>query len=307
MEFAVNYSPTLAGLVQEKNLGVDRFKCPAWPDLIAEAESVLPVYIHLPITVGSGAGCPLNDEKRSQLDFTWLAGMLKGSTSPYVNTHLIAHSANFPAINPLDHSKKAVRSVVDAAMRDLEPLINLYGAEKVLVENVVNEYGWLDACALPETLALLIEKTGCGFLFDLSHARLTAELLGMEERSYISAMPLHHLQELHVTGLAVLEGELLELVRSAGDPYGLAAHMAGKKIDHLPMREEDWPVLEWAVNQIFSNKWAEPWIVSFEYGGVGPFWGQITSEKVYIQQIPRMAALIHKQAFDQFANHVENL
>lgn len=292
MEFAVNYSPVLAPLAAAKQVPLDRFKCPAWPDLLAEAQKTLPVYIHFPISIGFGNGSAVNDEKQKPVDMEWLADLLAQTGTPYINTHLVFPAAVFPEIAQDSHSAADVRVVLDSALRDLEGLIHRFGAERVLVENVINEYGWLDLCAFPEVLGQLLDESGCGFLFDLSHARIAASNFGLDAREYSSAMPLDRLRELHITGLRTLEGDLLDLVRDSGDPYGMARTMQGKKIDHLPMESDDWPELGWALGEIASGKWAEPWVVSFEYGGVGPFWEQVTSPEVYLAQLPRMNAMI---------------
>jgi hypothetical protein len=136
-----------------------------------------------------------------------------------------------------------------------------------------------------------LEKSGCGFLFDLSHARLAACNLGMDARAYSSIMPVERIREIHITGLQLLEGELLEMMRRVGDPYGMAQYMAGQFIDHLPMRDEDWVELEWLVGKIQAEQFAAPWVMAYEYGGVGRFWEEVTNREVYLSQIPRMAAL----------------
>lgn len=292
MEFAVNYSPTLANLVRAGQVQIDRFKCPAWPGMLAEASQILPVYIHFPLSIGSGIGCPMNDEKHEPVNLDWLAEMQAQYATPHINTHLITPGEVFPENDSRDHSAAVLRKIVDYALRDLEPLIKRFGAEKVLVENVINERGWMDLCVMPETLSRLLEESGCGFLFDLSHGRLAAANLNLEPRQFISAMPLERMGEMHITGTRVLEGDLLELVRSVGDPYAMIQSMTGRKIDHLPMEADDWVELEWAAGQIKIGAWREPWVASFEYGGVGAFWEQLTSQEIYLEQVPRMGRLL---------------
>lgn len=291
-EFAVNYSPALARLAAEKRVVFDRFKCPAWPDLLAEARQAGPVYIHFPFSVGGGAGYVTNDEKKSALDMEWLADLLAQTGTPYINTHLVSPAALYPGIAQDSRAAADMRRVLDGALRDLEPLIARFGARRVLVENVVNEYGWLDLCAIPETLNRLLEESGCGFLFDLSHARIAAANFQRDARAYAAEMPLAQLRELHITGLQTLEGNLLELVRASGDPFDWAATMRGKLIDHLPMQPADWPELAWGLDEIAAGRWAQPWVAAFEYGGVGPFWEQVTDPAVYLEQLPKMNAMI---------------
>jgi uncharacterized protein len=292
MEFSVNYTPVLAQLVREGRVRLDRFKCPAWPDLLSEASQTLPVYIHFPLLVGHGSGGAYDTETKHPADLDRLADLLEMTGTPYVNTHFIASQRHYPDI-PIDSSRPDhLRRVLDGALRDLEGLVERFGAERVLVENIINEHGWLTASVLPEVLGRLLEESGCGFLFDLSHAQLTAENLNLDSRAYSAALPVEQVREIHVTGLQVLEGALLDLMVAIGDPYGYAADMAGRRIDHLPMTEADWPELAWMLGEITAGRWAAPWVVSYEYGGVGRFWEEVTDREVYLDQLPRMAEMI---------------
>jgi len=293
MEFAVNYTALLAELVRAGQVRVDRFKCPAWPGLLAEARQTLPVYIHFPLGIGRGEGCAFDSETRRPADLARLEDLLALSGTPYVNTHFIAPHDSYPGIAVESTRPDHIRRVLDGALRDLEPLIARFGAGRVLVENIINERGWLTLSVLPEVIGRLLEETGCNFLFDLSHARLAAANLGVDPRAYAAAMPVERIREVHVTGLQVLEGPLLELMREIGDPYGFAESMAGKPIDHLPMTGEDWPELAWMLGEIAAGRWASPWVAAFEYGGVGHFWEEVTDRQVYLEQLPRMEAMIH--------------
>lgn len=291
MQFSVNYSPPLAELVREGRVQVDRFKCPAWPAMLAEAQQVLPVYIHFGLIIGSGTGA-YDSEVRAPADLDRLADFLDSTGTPQINTHFIAASKDHPGIPLRSRDLQHARRVIDAARRDLEPLIERFGPERVMVENVIDEHGWLTLCVLPEVMHTLLEETGCGFLLDLSHARLAARNLGLPERSYAASLPVERLREAHITGLQRLEGRLLELVQEAGDPYGYTHSMTGRDIDHVPMADADWPELTWMMAQIQSGAWAAPWTVAFEYGGVGKFWEDITKAEVYLEQLPRMAKLV---------------
>jgi uncharacterized protein len=294
MEFAVNYSPILAELVGSGQVQVDRFKCPAWPDLIKEAMKIRPVYIHFPLLVGSGVSHPMDDEVKAPADLERIADLMEMTGTPYVNTHFIATSQHYSDI-PIDsRDPRHIGQVVSNTLRDLEPLIRRFGADHVLVENIINEYGWLSISALPQALKQVVEESGCGFLFDLSHARLAARNLGEEPREYVSAMPMEHIREIHITGLQKLEGELLEMMWRVGDPYGMAKHMAGRFVDHFPMLDEDWVEMEWLMGKIRDGVFAAPWVMSYEYGGVGNFWAEVTKREVYLSQLPRMAGMIQR-------------
>jgi uncharacterized protein len=294
MKFAVNYSPLLAELVQAGLVTIDYYKCPAWPNLLKEAMETHPVYIHFPLAIGYGQGSAMDEETHQPADLDRFARLLEETGTPYINTHFIAPANAYGDIPKDSRLPHHIRQVLDGAIRDLEPLIQRFGAEKVLVENIINEHNWLTACVLPEVISVLLSETGCGFLFDLSHARLTADKIGMDAHEYISGLPMGQIREGHVTGLKKLEGSLLEMVLAAGDPYGMAADQAGKRIDHLPMEEEDWPEFAWLIDGINQNRFRDPWVMSFEYGGVGRFWEELTDREVYLKQVPRMARMIHE-------------
>jgi uncharacterized protein len=292
MKFAVNYSPLLAELVSAGSVSIDYFKCPAWPDLLQNAAKTLPVYIHFPLSIGYGQGKVMDEETHLPADLDRFVRMMEESGTPYINTHFITPGEAYRGIPRESREPEHIQQVLDAALRDLEPLMKRFGPEKVLVENIINEHNWLNICAFPEVISTLLEESGCGFLFDLSHARLSAENLGMDAHDYIGGLPMQRLVECHITGLQLLEGSLLEMVLAVGDPYGMAANQTGKRIDHLPMEAGDWPELSWLLDGIGTGRFSEPWIISFEYGGVGPFWDQVTNRDVYLTQLPRMAGLI---------------
>lgn len=298
MEFAVNYSPILAELVQEGKVCIDRFKCPAWPDLLAEARQVLPVYIHFPLTIGNGTGGPIDDEQKQPADLDRFAELLEQTGTPLVNTHFVPAAANYPGIDISSHSARDIERVLSNTLRDLEPLLKRFGPERVTIENIINEWGWLTMAVMPEVITRLLDESGCGFLFDLSHARLAARSLGLDERTYVSALPVDRIREIHITGLQLMAGDLYDRLMAAGNPGGFAGMMAGKWMDHLPMTDADWPVLEWMMAQLRAGQstgshWKMPWVIASEIGGVGGFWEQISNRAIYLDQVPRMAAIIH--------------
>lgn len=292
MEFAVNYSPLLADMIRAGQVKLNCFKCPAWPDLIEEARQLLPVYIHFPLEIGWGRGTAYDSERDRPADLGWFADLKEATGTPLFNTHLFPAGKHHPDIPLESREPRHVRQIVDAALRDLEPVIQRFGAERVIIENAIGENGRLLAGVLPETFHMLLEETGCGFLFDQSHARLSARSLGLSARDYIEMLPLHRVREVHVTGLQMLSGRWMDMLTAAGDPGGVAAQFGGQWMDHLPMTDDDWPEMEWMMQQIHSGKWAEPWVISFEYGGVGGFWEVITERSVYQEQLPRMSGLV---------------
>lgn len=292
MKYAVNYSPVLAELVQAGKVQVECFKCPAWPDLLVEAQKIRPVYVHFPLGVGSGVGCPIDEETKAPADLDRIAELLEMTGTPYINTHFIPRGERYPEIPIGGREPRHIEQVISNTLRDLEPLVERFGAERVLVENVINEYGFLTLAVLPEVIARLLEKSGCGFLFDHPHARLAARNLAWDERAYCSAMPVERIREVHVTGIQRIEGDLYRRIQSAGGKNGFATIQDGQLMDHFPMTVSDWPEMEWLAGQLNGGRWHQPWVVAYEYGGVGGLWGVLTDRAVYEEQLPRMATML---------------
>ena len=57
------------------------------------------------------------------------------------------------------------------------------------------------------------------------------------------------------------------------------------------MTDDDWSLCEWAMTQIKVGRWSRPWIVTFEYGGVGALWEAVTEARTLQDQVPRLDGL----------------
>ena len=267
-KLAVNYSPQAAALRLSGDLPIDLYKCPDWPDLIAEAvgSGEHPVYVHFPLVAGDGS--------LDAVDWSRVERLLGETHTPFVNLHLAPHAKTFQG----DPESAATRGkILSALCREIEGVGARFGAERVILENVpyYPEESRLRLGVLPETVTTLVRDVGCGFLFDLSHARISAHYLGADEKDYIAALPLDKLRELHITGVQMHEGRLR---------------------DHLPLTEKDWEMAAWASSQIRTGAWARPGVVALEYGGVGPAFEWRSDSGVLTEQVPRLYRLIHAGA-----------
>ena len=293
MKFAVNYSEPLADLWQNGRVTLDRFKCPAWPDVVAKAQTLHACYVHLPLKVGQGVGYAIDTEKKQAADWHRLEKLVTQTDTPFINLHLVAETAVYPDLPPDTTHPTHLARVIENMVRDVTAVVKRFGADRVIVENI-NDHtpAHLHATFLPEVITAVVEATGCGLLLDLSHARLAAHYLGLDARDYIAALPVTAVREIHVTGIQPLDAYWLDRLQAAGaslDKWGVSPEQL---VDHLPMVDADWEFLGWVMAEIEAGRWQRPFIIAFEYGGVGPIWSDLTDSDSLAEQLPRMYDLI---------------
>jgi len=262
MKLAVNYSSQAAVLLQSGFIHVDYFKCPDWPDLIAEASRLHPVAVHFNLVVGNG--------RIGKTDWGKIELLLNQTKTPYVSFHLEPEAKYFPGFSTGTLPLNQQQQVIERMLGDIQITSKYLGAEKVIIENVPyrNRPGKVLRPAVePDTIRFLLEQTGAGLLLDISHARIAAHFLGIDERVYLSQLPVDRLREMHFTGLH---------------------EFFGHKQDHLPVLESDWPVFEWCLQQIRDGSWAKPWLLAYEYGGVGEKFSWRSDAQAMTRDIPRL-------------------
>jgi uncharacterized protein (UPF0276 family) len=295
MEIAVNYSHATAELLREGRIEIDRFKCPAWPDLVGHAQSLHPVYVHFPLVVGGGGGNAIDVESHTPANWRKVEGLMAQTGTPVVNLHLGPHPKDHPGIPANTEDPAQIEYVTGKTVEDVHAVVRRFGPERVIVENHGGGRGRiLPPAYLPAAIRRVVEETGCGFLLDISHARLAADYLGLDQRDYIEMLPVEHCREIHITGIRRFEGRWLEKVRQSGAGTQVIADYAGELMDHLPMASADWRFITWAMEQVQGGSWGKPWIATFEVGGVGPLWEAITDKDLLAKQIPRLAGLVRQ-------------
>lgn len=266
MLFAINYSRPAAELAQAGRLPIDRFKCPNWPDMVAEAQPHRPVAVHFDLKAGSG--------KLTRMDWEPVQTFLDQTGTPHVNVHLETSLKDLPDVPPGSNRPEHCQRVLERMLADVQAAVDRFGAERVIAENVPYRPGSrpLAACADPQIIRTVIETTGCGLLLDISHARISAHSLGMDERAYLTQLPVEHLREMHFTGVQQVDGWLQ---------------------DHQPALEADWQALDWVLERIRCGDWPRPWMLAFEYGGVGGKFTEQSNPEVIETQGNRIYAALH--------------
>lgn len=262
LQLALNYSKPAEELLLAGVIAPDLFKCPDWPDLMAAAAAHRPIYVHFDLKAGNGESARVNWNR--------IAELREQSATPYVNLHLVPRTDGQQA--------RGVEAIIRQMVDDVSAATRQFGPGNVMVENVPYRAGgpFARTAVDPEAIRRVLDETGCGLLLDLAHARITALELGWDEREYLSGLPVDRLRELHVTGLCT-------------DP-------TGRVRDHMPLTDPDWDLLEWALAQIRLCRWARPWVVACEYGGVGPVYEWRSDPAVIAGQIPRLHSLTRAAA-----------
>jgi uncharacterized protein (UPF0276 family) len=293
VEFAVNISPAAVELLESGQIAVDRLKCPAWPDLIASASGTHPLYVHFPLSVGRGIGAVIDTEKEQAADLDAVERMLVQTGTPYVNAHLAPRASEHPKILLGSEDRAHQAHLASCMIADLRPLVERFGAERVVLENVHHAVGaYPRAAYLPGAITQVVEETGCGLLLDLSHARLAAYHLGLDSWDYLQALPLSHLRELHLTGIQRFDAAWQAQVRLAGVDPAVLGRYTGRLMDHLPLTEEDWAFTARALGHIHRGDWGRPRLVALECGGIGSFWQVVVDGSVLREQVPRLYNLV---------------
>jgi uncharacterized protein (UPF0276 family) len=289
MQLAVNYSAAAERLLHAGRIAFDRFKCPAWPDLVARVSERHRVHVHFPLLAGAGRGDVLDGETGGPPDWARMESLLSATGTAFVNVHLAPQPEHYPGLDPRVTDATAVALVGENLVRDVEALVRRFGAERVIAENDPDLGVTVLAALLPEVISAVIAETGCGLLLDLAHVRITAASLGISPPAYAAALPVHQLREIHLSGAQRLEGAWVERLNASGEQgQRLVARHQGKLMDHLPMTEDDWALAEWVFARVHAGAWRRPDLATFEYGGVGPDWEAVTLEDVLAEQVPRL-------------------
>jgi uncharacterized protein (UPF0276 family) len=235
--------------------------------MVALAYQLCPVAVHFTLHAGRG--------KLEKADWNLIEQLLAKTGTPYINLHLDPQTEHFPGI-PVDTETPAHwQEVAERMIADTSFVVERYGAERVIVENVPyrGQQGTiLRPATEPQIIRLLVKETGCGFLLDIPHARIAAYHLGIDERQYLASLPTDQIRELHFTGLHRVDGRLQ---------------------DHLAALDADWLLLGWVLERIHAGDWGKPWLLAFEYGGVGPIFNWRSDPQVIQNQVPRLYEMAH--------------
>lgn len=274
--FAINFSREAAALLEAGLIAPDRWKCPPWPDLLAEARQTLPVYVHFDLIAGRGG--------LEQVDWDAIERLIDDTGTPYVNLHLAPELRDFGLTGePLTSAQRA--RVIEQMIADLALVVERFGAGRVIAENIPYRgrrertgRHFLRPAIEPEVIAQVLDETGAALLFDIGHALITAHTLGRNAQDYIAELPLERMRELHLSGMRQHNGDLE---------------------DHLEMTNTDWLLFEEALGAMARGQAGTPWIVSLEYGGLGEIFDWRSESRVIADHAPRIRQMLDAVALPE--------
>lgn len=254
-------------LCRAGRIELDYFKTPDWPFLIEEAEKLRPAAVHFRLSTGG--------KKLKLKDLDLVEKIADQTKTPFVNLHLEAKLRDYPGIPRESQDPLHFMQVLSQAVQDTELVVNRFGKERVIVENLPYRRAGslLRLCAEPDFISRVVAETGCGFLLDIPHARISALNLPYPEQDYFTALPVQSLRELHFTG-----------VHSFGD----------WQQDHMPAESDDWATFDWVLEQIQHRKWPMPWMIAYEVGGIGEKFAWRTSAQPIERDARRIVETIRK-------------
>lgn len=268
MKLAVNFSKEAEKLLNDKSITVDMFKCPDFSkDLIYQAENTKSCYIHFGLNAGSG--------QMNNVNWQVIDELRKHTQTPYVNVHAVAFAKDYPNVDVLTTDSYQINKMINSTITDIEFVSQKVDVENIIIENVIcrgEGENMMKPIIDPRVFSEIVKETGCGFLLDIAHAQMTSMCLGLDVKDYISQLPLNHLKELHITGIQLDKN--------------------GRLRDSMPMTSKDWSLASWVIQHIKNGDWPKPWVVAFEYGGVGPTFEWRSDKKVLEKQIPILYNMI---------------
>jgi uncharacterized protein (UPF0276 family) len=262
MFLAINFSSPAARLAQSGAIELDYFKTPDWAWMVDEAKKIRPVTVHFTLEAGN--------DNLSTVDWNAVESLARSTNTPFINLHLDSRQRYYPDIPVTTTNKSDTKRIFKALLSDVQNIAARFGSERIIVENSPyrgNAGNTLRPCVEPDLITQIVEETGCGFLLDISHAIITAHYIDMGVQEYFSHLPVHSIKEMHFAGIH---------------------HIKGQWVDHLSIQKKDWQHLDWVLEHIQSGDWSSPWLLAYEYGGVGAVFTWRCDPQVIAKQMPML-------------------
>lgn len=175
----------------------------------APLHTLLKVREHYPVSLhGVGMGLA----STAPLDKMHLSALQKlcDAVQPAaVSEHLCWNSADGMVINdllPFPYTREALSHVASRIEQVQEKL-----GRQLLVENLSSYLSFTHSeMTEGEFLAELVQRTGCGILFDVENLYVNVRNLGVDAKAFIKNIPADAVKEYHLAGYSVMDGCLVD-------------------------------------------------------------------------------------------------
>lgn len=170
---------------------------------LAQVRAAYPLSLH-------GVGLCLGATDRPDRDhLRRLAALIRRFEPGLVSEHLSWGRIGDRYLNdllPLPYTDESL-AIVCAHVAEVQD----YLQQPLLVENITSYLRFTHSTiAEPEFLAALVARTGCGILLDVNNIYVNAMNHGSDALSYIDAIPLGVVREIHLAGFDVIDGMLID-------------------------------------------------------------------------------------------------
>jgi len=126
-----------------------------------------------------------------------------------VSEHLSWNTVNGQVINDLLPFPYTLQALAHVATRVQQVQATL--GRQLLIENLSSYVSFAQSeMSEGEFLAELVQKTGCGILFDVENLYVNAQNLGVDAHEFMRTIPAHAVQEYHLAGFSNHDGCLVD-------------------------------------------------------------------------------------------------
>lgn len=217
VKLACNYLNELKELLEEKKLtNIDYIKvfsiCPRLLGFDWAIKNGYRIMFHGFPDIGSNVG---TIDYLENADFTILKEYIERSGTPYLSAHINITGTQkqtelFNGMNDEEYTKK----VINTFAYNVNKIREVFKKDMLLEINQMNNNKYNRLCRDPEVINEILEKTGCGLIFDLSHARCMSKMLGITLEEFIDSIDMEKAKEMHVNGVMLYKTGLLKDVHS---------------------------------------------------------------------------------------------
>ncbi|MBN2222682.1 MAG: DUF692 family protein [Vallitaleaceae bacterium] len=252
MKYGCNFSHELLEILEENSDFCDYIKIGAFGDTFLFMEKALskkPLLIH-----GFGWYERAGMEDLSVLDFRYMNKSILAYQSPWIGFHALMFEKDFcpsPFLRMKENLKRIQENLEVPLLIENMDYSPYYSYETTLKTTVEADF-----------INKLVKEVDCGFLLDVSHAKVSAWQLDQDIYAYLEQLPLEKLREIHFSGAEFREGE-------------------GFHDRHSEMSQEDYLIAEYLGHLNKKNLFPQLEIITLEYGSLS---SQQKTDKEAIQR-----------------------